>query len=353
MSGTASSPGIGSTLPMTQDSPSNRYARQIQFAPIGAEGHARIAKSRVAVLGCGALGTVAAEVLARAGVGGLVIVDRDVVEWTNLQRQALYTEQDAREGRSKADAACERLAAINGSIDIEPVVADVGSGNIRGILEGVDLVMDAADNFLLRFLLNDWSLATGTPWVHGGCVGAVGQVRLFRGDGAPCFRCLVPEPPPASAVDTCDTAGVVGSATHVVASLQATEAIKWLSGNRDAVRSTLLSIDLWSNRIRELKLGESISEQCVACANREYEFLDGDRAVQSEAAAILCGRDAVQIHSSDTNAVDLPLMAKRWESVGRVQANPFFVRLFPDDSHSLTLFRDGRVVVTGTSEISV
>ena len=338
---------------MSSDSPSNRYARQIQFAPIGPEGQVSIAKSRVAVLGCGALGTVAAEILARAGVGSLVIVDRDVVEWTNLQRQALFVEQDALDGRSKADAASERLEAINHSIQIDPVVADVGSGNIRSILDGVDLVIDAADNFLIRFLLNDWSLSTGTPWVHGGCIGAVGQVRLFNGAGGPCFRCLVPEPPAAAAVDTCDTAGVVGSATHVVASLQATEAIKWLSGNRDAVRSTLLSVDLWNNRIRELKLAASISEQCIACAKRDYEFLEGSRAVQSEAAAVLCGRDAVQISGSDSVSVDLPLMAKRWERVGRVQANPFFVRLFPDDTHSLTLFRDGRTVVTGTTEISV
>lgn len=338
---------------MSTDSESNRYARQIQFAPIGSEGQKQIADSQVAVLGCGALGTVAAEILVRAGVGRLVLIDRDVVEWTNLQRQALYVEADARDGRSKADAACERLQAINHSIQIEPVVADVSSGNIQSILNELDLVIDAADNFLIRFLLNDWSLLTKTPWVHGGCVGAVGQVRLFRGQGAPCFRCLVPDPPPASAVDTCDTAGVVGSATHVVASLQATEAIKWLSGNRDAIRDTLLSIDLWSNRIRELKLNRSISEHCVACGKREFEFLEGTRAAESEAAAVLCGRDAVQIRGVTVSNIDLTQMANRWEAVGRVQANPFFVRLFPDSEHSLTLFRDGRVVVTGTSEISV
>ena len=336
---------------MSDDSQANRYARQIQFAPIGREGQERLAGSRVAILGCGALGTVAAEILVRAGVGLVRLIDRDVVEWTNLQRQSLYTEQDAIDGQSKAGAACQRLVAINSSIEIQPVVADVTSHNIRSMLEQIDFVVDAADNFLLRFLLNDWSLQTQTPWVHGGCVGASGQVRLFTGDGSPCFRCLVPEPPPAAAVDTCDTAGVVGSATHVIASLQATEAIKWLSGNRGSVREKLLSIDLWHNRIRELSLPESLGETCVACGDRRYEFLEGARAVESEAAAVLCGRDAVQIQTA-TPGVDLVLMAGRWEGLGRVQSTPFFVRLFPDATHSLTLFRDGRVVVTGTDQIS-
>ena len=251
---------------MTGDSNTNRYARQIQFAPIGDNGQKGIASATVAVLGCGALGTVAAEILARAGVGRLRVVDRDVVEWTNLQRQSLFDERDAIEGRSKAAAASERLSEINGSIEVEPLVVDVTSGNIGTILSGVNMVIDAADNFAIRFLLNDWALSTSTPWVHGGCIGASGQVRLFEGDGAPCFRCLVPEPPPAAAVDTCDTAGVIGSATHLVASLQATEAIKWLSGNREAVRDGLLSIDLWSNRIREVKLSPVISSECPACA---------------------------------------------------------------------------------------
>lgn len=337
---------------MSSDFRSQRYARQIQFAPIGSVGHGQLTASRVAVLGCGALGTVAAEILARAGVGHLRLIDRDVVEWTNLQRQSLYIEQDAVEGRSKADAASERLAAINSSIEITPTVADVTSSNIRGILNGVDLVIDAADNFLIRFLLNDWAISTATPWVHGGCVGAAGQVRLFTGAGTPCFRCLVPEPPPAAAVDTCDTAGVVGSATHLIASLQATEAIKWLSGNRNAVRNKLLSIDLWSNRIRELSITQEIADQCIACTKKEFEFLDGSRAIESESAAVLCGRDAVQFSNATSDKVNLSQMAERWATIGRVQSTPFFVRLFPDGEHSLTLFGDGRVVVTGTDQIS-
>lgn len=334
------------------DSPSDRYARQVQYTPIGAEGQAQIGDATVAVLGCGALGTVAAELLARAGVGHLRVIDRDVVEWSNLQRQSLFNEQDATEGRSKADAACQRLAAINSGIELTPIVTDVNSGNMDSILTGCDLIIDAADNFLIRFLLNDWSLRSRTPWVHGGCIGAAGQVRLFDGNGSPCFRCLVPEPPPASAVDTCDTAGVVGAATHLIASLQAIEAIKWLSGNRSAVDTNLKSVDLWSNRIRSLTLSPAISQKCPACKDNQYEFLEGDRAVHSESAAVLCGRDAVQISRPHEHNIDLSLYDLRWKSVGRVQSTPFFVRLFPDTEHSVTLFRDGRVVITGTSEIS-
>ena len=336
---------------MPSDSQTNRYARQVQFAPIGRDGQERLAGSRVAILGCGALGTVAAEILTRAGIGQVRLIDRDVVEWTNLQRQSLYTEQDAVDGQSKAGAACQHLVAINGSIEIQPVVADVTSHNIGSILEDIDFVVDAADNFLVRFLLNDWSLKTRTPWVHGGCVGATGQVRLFTGNGSPCFRCLVPEPPPAAAVDTCDTAGVVGSATHVIASLQATEAIKWLSGNQSTVREKLLSVDLWNNRIRELSIPKSIADSCIACGRGEYEFLEGARAVEAETATVLCGRDAVQIQTAASN-VDMGQMARRWQGIGRVQSTPYFVRLYPDGTHSLTLFRDGRVVVTGTDQVS-
>ncbi|QDT01895.1 Molybdopterin-synthase adenylyltransferase [Rubripirellula lacrimiformis] len=334
------------------DSPENRYARQIQFAPIGADGHAGIAGARVAVLGCGALGTVAAEILARAGVGTLRLIDRDVVEWTNLQRQALYTEADARQGRSKSAAATDRIAAINQDVTVDPVVADVSSKNIASIIGNVDLVVDAADNFALRFLLNDWSLSTETPWVHGGCVGASGQVRLFTGQGRPCFRCVVPEPPPASAVDTCDTAGVLGAATHLIASLQAAEAIKWISGNRQAVRTSMLSIDLWNNRIREIELTDELSIGCIACDRRDYQFLEGERGSVDESAAVLCGRDAVQISRAWPGNVDFDAIAARWNGLGRIQMTPFFARLFPDDQHTITLFGDGRVVVGGTDQIS-
>ncbi len=330
----------------------NRYARQQQFLPIGKDGQHRISAARVAVLGCGALGSVAGEILARAGVGHLRLIDRDVVEWTNLQRQSLYDEQDAMEARSKAEAAAERLAQINSKISIDPVVVDVSCDNICDVLCDMHLVIDATDNFNLRFLLNDWSLATQTAWVHGGCVGASGQVRLFTGLGHPCFRCLVPEPPPASVVATCDTAGVIGGATHAIASLQSIEAMKWISGNRDCVRPTVFSIDFWNNRVREITIDSSLSDICVACHDKKREFLDGERGRPSD-AVVLCGRDTVQIDLGRTGIeLDLQMFADRWAALGRVQTTRFFSRLFVDDTVSLTLFRDGRVLVSGTSDLS-
>lgn len=333
------------------NSPANRYARQEQFTPVGQAGQRRIESARVAVLGCGALGTVAAEILVRAGVGCVRLLDRDVVEWTNLQRQSLFDEADAEHAAAKAEAAAHRLAQINSSVTIEPLVVDIDRENITSLLQGCDLVIDAADNFSLRFLLNDWSLETKTAWVHGGCVGASGQVRLFTGDGHPCFRCLVPEPPPASVVATCDTAGVLGGATHAIASLQSLEAIKWLAGHREAVRSRVLSIDFWANRIREIEIDERLSQSCVACRG-ELEFLRGERG-RTSGNAVMCGRDTVQLNVNPSSAtIQFDTFAQRWKDLGRVQLTRFFIRLHVDTATHLTLFRDGRVLVTGTSDIA-
>ncbi|TWU35122.1 ThiF family adenylyltransferase [Novipirellula artificiosorum] len=340
-----------------EDSKERRYARQIQFAPIGQAGQQRIGESSVAVLGCGALGTVASEILARAGVGRLRLVDRDIVEWTNLQRQSLFDEADALHGIAKAEAAAERLTSINGSIEIEPVVVDLTADNIDPVLKGSDLVIDAADNFAIRFLLNDWSLQTQTAWVHGGCVGAGGQVRLFRGDGSPCFRCLVPNPPAAASVATCDTAGVIGAATHAIASLQAMEALKWLSGNRDAVHEKVWSIDFWQNRFRELSIAPELSQDCRACGERQFDFLNGATSTAGS-TVVLCGRRAVQITPASKSVVPLKQVAQRWQSEGEVRVNRFFVRLntAADSSASeirLTLFADGRAVIEGTDQPSL
>ena len=335
----------------SQNTPENRYARQRQFAPIGVEGQRRIESAGVAVLGCGALGTVAAEILTRAGVGRLKLIDRDVVEWTNLQRQSLFVEDDAIQGVSKADVARRRLHRINSSIDLSAEVIDVTADNIDGTLDGMDLVIDACDNFSLRLLLNDWSLQTRTAWVHGGCVGAAGQVRLFDGQGTPCFRCLVSEVPPPGAVQTCDTAGVVGAATHAIASLQAGEAIKWLSGNRDAVRRSVLSLDFWQNRIREITISETLSKTCRACHDRQYDFLEGRKEAADQTFA-LCGRDSVQVAGMGNVRLDLQAIARRWPGVGAVQETAFFIRLHFDETTSLTLFRDGRAVIAGTQQIS-
>jgi molybdopterin-synthase adenylyltransferase len=329
---------------------SNRYARQIQYSKIGRDGQDRLTAADVSIVGCGALGTVIAELLARAGVGRLRMIDRDVVEWTNLQRQSLYNESDADLGRSKAEAAAEHLSHINSEIRIDPIVADVVPSNIRALLDGTDLVMDAVDNFAVRFLINDWSLATFTPWVHGGCVGTVGQMRLFSGQGAPCFRCLVPVAPPASSVDTCDTAGVLGPATHLVASLQSMAAIQWISGARDQVSRDMMSVDLWNHRFRSLKIDPTIHTNCVACSRRRYEYLDGEAGTMMEASQTICGRDSVQIRGN--GAVDLDRMAQRLSHVGQVTRSRFFLRVALPSDRRLTLFRDGRVLVDGTDDLA-
>ena len=330
-----------------------RYDRQTQFGPIGTAGQHRLSASDVAILGCGALGTVAAEILARSGIGKIRLIDRDVVEWSNLQRQSLYDESDAREGRAKAGAAAQRLGSINSELQLVPEVVDVTADNICRLLEGVDLVIDACDNFALRFLLNDWSLKTQTAWVHGGCVGASGQMRLFTGTGQPCFRCFVSKPPSAATIETCDTVGVVASATHTIASLQAGEAIKWLSGHRDAAVTKLLSFDFWNNRIRSLEPDSSLMGACPACRGGMLDYLEGEQCAASDRAQILCGRDAVQIAASEAgHTLDLKKIAASWDGVGRVQTTRFFARLFPDNRHSVTIFRDGRVVVAGTDQVS-
>ena len=332
---------------MSVSNRADRYLRQSQFDPIGTDGQRQIQQSRVAVLGCGALGSVAAELLARAGVGRLRLIDRDLVEWSNLQRQSLYTEADAAVGRAKAEAAAARLRDINSTIDIDEIVADVTSANIVDCLGEVDLIVDGSDNFPLRLLLNDYSLRHGVPWVHGGCVGAGGQVRLFHGR-SPCFRCLVPTPPDPSTVATCDTAGVLGAATHLIASIQVAEALKYLSGNADAVRGEVWSVDLWANQFRSIRLDESLAPECPACVGLRFEFLDAV-APDATAATGLCGRDAIQIAGGDFR-VDFDRIAVAWERIGLVQRTRFFVRLSIDEKHSLTLFRDGRALITGVRD---
>lgn len=337
---------------MSQSSRSSRYDRQRRLAVIGSDGQERIATGRVAVLGCGALGTVAADILARAGVGYLRVIDRDIVEWTNLQRQSLFYEADAEAGRAKAEVATERLLLANSSITAEPLVADVTAENIGASLDGVDLVVDASDNFTIRFLLNDYSLRERLPWVHGGCVGTSGQVMFFDGQGQPCFRCLVPQPPPASAIATCDTAGVLGSATHAIASLQATEVLKWLSGHSEAVRRRVWSIDFWTNRQRQVDLPASICQSCPACGRGELTFLEGVHADGAAQATVLCGRQAVQLapprHGSP---IPLASLADRWQTLGEVANSRFFVRLTLPDRMTVTVFRDGRTVIDGTEDV--
>ncbi|MEZ6087499.1 MAG: ThiF family adenylyltransferase [Pirellulaceae bacterium] len=328
---------------MNQES---RYDRQIRFAPIGQQGQERLARAKVLVLGVGALGTVAAELLARAGIGTLRIVDRDTVEWSNLQRQSLFDEDDARLQLAKADAAANKLRQINSQIEIQPHACDVHPGNITSLLGDIDLTVDATDNFPTRFLLNDAAFRLRKPWVHGGCVGSQGQVGFFTGTGHPCFRCIVPDPPQPGSVQTCDTAGVVNAATHLIASLQVAQAIRWLVGDPSATMSKLQTIDVWTMRFTQIDLGGLTPTDCPVCCHQNFEFLEGSK-IQSPIA--LCGRDAVQIPAGQP--VDFERIVPRWQSIGTVQSNPFLLRL-SCEGISITLFRDGRAIINGTNDIA-
>src|SRR6476660_10066557 len=236
------------------DLQSSRYARQMRFGGIGVEGQRKLVNSRALVCGCGALGAVIANTLARAGVGKLRLVDRDFLELNNLQRQVLYDEDDVAAGLPKAIAAKNRLERINSTVEIDAVVADVDHTNIERLLEGVDCLIDGTDNFETRFLLNDTAVKLGLPWVYGGCIGAEGQTLTILPGQTPCLRCLMPEPPPPGTTPTCDSAGILGTVIGVIASIEANEALKILSGHREAISRTWTIVDLWDNTVRQIKL---------------------------------------------------------------------------------------------------
>jgi adenylyltransferase/sulfurtransferase len=261
----------------------------------------------------------------------------------------LYDEEDVRAGLPKAVAAEAKLRKINSQVAVEPLVTDVDHQNILALLDGVDVILDGTDNFETRFLLNDAALKTGIPWVYGGCIGSEGQTMTILPGETPCLRCLIPEAPPPGTTATCDTAGILGSIVNVVASIQACEAIKILSGHREAVSRVLQVFELWDNRVRQVQLDAlRESADCPACRGLEYPWLEGRRGGHT---AVLCGRNAVQLSYLDRSAVSLPSLAKRLEGVGKVTANQFLLRL-EVDAYAITVFPDGRAIVAGTDDIA-
>ncbi|MDX1962711.1 MAG: ThiF family adenylyltransferase [Pirellulales bacterium] len=327
-----------------------RYARQINYAPLGAKGQSALLASTALIVGCGALGTVQANLLARAGVGRLRIVDRDFVELTNLQRQVLFDEEDLRRELPKAVAAANKLAVINSTITLEPIVADLHSGNIRELCQGVDCILDGTDNFETRFLINDAAHALGIPWIYGGCIGAEGQMLAILPGETPCLRCVLPEPPPPGTQQTCDTAGVLGPAAGIVAAWQAAEALKILSGNRAAVNRHWVVFDLWRGDWRQLAVaGLREAGGCGSCQQGEYPWLLGERGNQ---AAVLCGRNAVQLTFADVRWSLAELREKlRLLPEAQLSGNNYLLRLRVDP-YLLTFFPDGRVIVQGTDDIA-
>jgi len=332
---------------MPQPENLTRYARQTVLPVIGVEGQHRMLASRVAVIGCGATGTVIANHLARAGVGYLRIIDRDWVEWNNLQRQLLFDESDARDGTPKALAAALRLRAVNSEIEIEAAVTDVSAANVEELIGDCDLVMDGTDNFETRYAVNDACVKLGKPWVYTGAVSTYGMSLLVRPGETACLRCAFPDPPPAGNAETCDTAGVLGPAVSVIASISATEAIKWLVGDLTALADSLVHVDVWDLSWHKFRIERKTD--CPCCVGREFPFLE---AAGGSHAVSLCGRNAIQISVASAARLDLPRLAERLQSVGTVTVNPFLLKLDLGE-HQLTLFGDGRAIIHGTTDETV
>ena len=323
----------------------DRYSRQILFAGIGAEGQRRLIAARALVVGCGALGSAQVEALARAGVGKLRVVDRDFVEESNLQRQTLFTERDARERLPKAVAAARRVAEINSDVSVEAEVADVNNSNVERLIESCDVVVDGTDNFATRYLVNDACVKRGVPWVYGAAVGSYGVTLTVRPRATPCLRCVFEEEPPAASAPTCDTAGVIMPIISVVAAVQVSEALKLLTGQTGALHGSLMQFDVWRNEWRRIKLGKPAPD-CPTCALGRYETLEAEAG---DFAAVLCGRDAVQIAPRRAAQIDLASLAERLRAVGEVRANEYLIRLSVG-AHELTIFRDARAIIRGTDD---
>ncbi len=324
-----------------------RYSRQVLFEGVGEEGQDRLARSRVVIIGCGALGAVQAETLARAGVGKLRLVDRDFVEESNLQRQIMFEESDARDRLPKAVAAARRIGRVNSDIEAEPVVTDVSFGNVEEIIDGADLVLDGTDNFEARFLINDACIKTGKPWIYGAAVGSYGLTMTILPGRSPCLRCVLEAMPAPGSGPTCDTAGVIMPIVSIIGSIQSAEAIKLLTGHTDSLHHSLIRVDVWDFQINRLNL-ETFQDrsQCPACGLNEFEYLKG---AARQVTTTLCGRDAVQITGRGSANLDFQALADRLAPLGDVAFNDFLLR-FRVNGYDITVFRDARSIIRGTSD---
>ncbi len=320
-----------------------RYSRQILFAGLGEDGQERICRARVAIVGCGALGSFQASALARAGAGYIRIIDRDYVELSNLQRQWLFDEKDAEEGLPKAVAAARRLAEINSTIRVEPAVADLTPANAEELLGGVELLLDGTDNFETRYLINDFAVREGVAWVYGAAVASYGLVMPVVPGRTCCLRCIYPDPP-GGAQPTCETAGILNSITSVVASLQVSYALKILAGQAASLAPAITTADVWTGTIRQLAQPPPAAD-CPACGLRRFVHLEEKR----RAPISLCGRNAVQIHER-RGPVDLEELRRRLAPLGRVKSNEFALRFFLEP-YEMTVFPDGRAIIKGTTDV--
>lgn len=323
-----------------------RYSRQERFGPIGKTGQEKLGAARVAIVGCGALGSVLAESMVRAGAGQVILIDRDFIELSNLQRQFLYDESDIEAGLPKAEAAARKLRVINSQVRIEPFITDANHESIEMLTDGADLILDGTDNLHTRYLINDVAIQRSIPWIYGAAQAGTGMALSVLPPGRPCLRCVFDSPPDPGQLETCETAGIIGPLIAIVAGYQATEALKILTGNTEAVNRHLLTFDPWQNRFGQMKLA-SLDQGCVCCGEGKYEFLSGRLSLSTVA---LCGRNAVQIRPKKKGQkLDLEAMAERLSEVGGIQRSEFMLRLEVGE-YQLTLFPDGRTIVKGTEE---
>jgi molybdopterin-synthase adenylyltransferase len=314
---------------------------------MGEDGQRKLLKSSAVIVGCGAIGASAAQLLTRAGVGRLRVIDRDFVEPSNLQRQALFDEEDARKAWPKAKAAEAKLRSLNSDIDVEGLVEDVTPLNIDELLEGFELILDGTDNFETRFLLNDFAVRANRPWIYAAAVGSYGLMYAIRPGTTACLACLLETPDAGSMFEeTCDTVGVLGPAVSLVAALEAAEALKILSGQPKALHDRLISSDVWSGRMQSIAV--SRNPACRACARHEYSYLDGE----SQPHITMCGRDSVQIHEK-RRSLDLGVLGRRLSAANiAVKQNDFLVK-FTIPPHEMTVFADGRAILKGSTDPAV
>jgi adenylyltransferase/sulfurtransferase len=334
---------------MPHDPALERYSRQMRFAGIGEKGQRKLLDGRVTLCGCGALGTVLANALVRAGVGHVRIVDRDFIETHNLQRQILFDERDVAENLPKAEAAARKLRVVNSSVNVEPVVTDIDRTNIEALCKDADLILDGTDNFEVRYLINDIAVKLKKPWVYGGSIGSHGQTMTILPGQTPCLRCVFEAAPAPGEAGTCETAGVLGPIVSIVANFQAAEAFKILTGQLDRINRDLIYVDVWENITRRIKVAPLLGKvDCPCCGRRRFEWLDGEQGSQTTS---LCGRNAVQVAHRLPAKLKFEEMAHHLREMGgEVSFNRFMLR-FNAETYEFTVFPDGRAIIKGTSDI--
>jgi adenylyltransferase/sulfurtransferase len=320
----------------------------MRFFGIGEAGQRRLLDSHVTLCGCGALGTVLANALVRAGVGHLRLIDRDFIETNNLQRQVLFDEHDVAENLPKAEAAARKLSAINSTVHVEPVVTDVDRTNILDLVQDADLILDGTDNFEIRYLINDVAVKLGKPWVYGGCIGSHGQSMTILPGETPCLRCVFEAAPAPGEAGTCETAGVLSPIVNIVASYQAAEAFKILTGQREQTNRDLIYVDVWDNIQRRIKIAPLLGTvDCPCCQRRRFEWLEGEHGSQTTS---LCGRNAVQVTHRSATPLNFEELARHLETLGEVSYNRFMLK-FSVEGYDFTVFPDSRAIIKGTSDV--